>query len=517
MDAFLSERGVAFNVEKFIELYGNETLLKLKKKMTVNTVDKITKIPKRTAMFNVIKTSNGTFLELPKFCLDMLRTKKYINNISSSLVIGERMYHSYTGQSNPNQQIVVKYVIDKFRDDSSDNFNGFTLKLIPGSGKTFCAMDIIGKVKRKTLIVVPNTYLLNQWVKLLIQYFPTATIGELYGKKKTDGDIIVGIINTVADLDTFDIIHKVPLPNIGKTIKYTKYITTISVDELYSKIGLTVFDETQMYVSKEFRKAFKRVYSRFTIGLSATPDIREDKLDIIHLSWVGPILDAEQLKDYSPAQDAFQSTATLIKYYAHDDNAEFKKREDGMMDYQSIIESLVNDPNRNKLLVNNILRLAKNGHYVFVFSDRRSHLEQLYDTILDMQLDTPINLELPESNKMDHKNADSNKIILYGGSSDETIETANNISNIIFTTYAYSSTGVSIKKMDCLVLASPRRSNMKQIINRVFRLGSDQNIERQIIDIIDMKMPIKKQKIERIKAYEERGSRIIYDTHKVEM
>ena len=54
---------------------------------------------------------------------------------------------------------------------------------------------------------------------------------------------------------------------------------------------------------------------------------------------------------------------------------------------------------------------------------------------------------------------------------------------------------------------------MKQIINRVFRLGSDQTIERQIIDIIDMKMPIKNQHKERIKAYKERGSEIVYREH----
>lgn len=57
---------------------------------------------------------------------------------------------------------------------------------------------------------------------------------------------------------------------------------------------------------------------------------------------------------------------------------------------------------------------------------------------------------------------------------------------------------------------------MTQIINRVFRLGSDQTIERKIIDIIDMKMPIKNQYKERIKAYIERGSCVVYDEHIVE-
>lgn len=506
MDAFICERGIALDINKFVELFNNEQLLKLKKQLTISTVDKITKIPQKTAMFNIVKTKNGNVLELPKFCLDMLKAKKYVSNVTVDLSAGERMYHKYTGISNPNQQVVVQHVIDLFKNNTY-GYEGATLKMMAGCGKSFAAMDLISKIKRKTLIVVPNTYLLNQWVKILTEYFPTATIGELYGKHKADGDIIVGIINTISDLTEFEVKEKLPLPNIGKTVKYIKQSTTVSVDELFSKIGLTIFDESQMYVSKEFRKAFKRVHSRFTIGLSATPDIREDKLDRIHTSWLGPIIDADELDNYSPTQDAFQSKATLIKYHGHDDHVGFKIRDDGMMDYQSIIESIVNDPNRNQLLINEIMKLAKNGYYVFVFSDRRSHLEQLYDTIMNESINnvgSNVCLSMPEADK---------KIILYGGSSDETIQTANDISNIVFTTYQYSSTGVSIKKMDCLVLTTPRRSNMKQIINRVFRLGSDQTIERQIIDIIDMKLPIKNQHRERIKAYRERGSEIVYTEH----
>jgi len=506
MDAFVCERGIALVVNKFIQLFGNEEFLRLKKRLTISTIDKITKIPKKTAMFNIIRTPEGPIIEIPRFCLSTLQAKRYISNVTYDLSSGEPIVCNYVGRSNPNQVIVVDHTMDIFNNAKS-SYGGATLKVMTGVGKTFIAMDIINQVKKKTLIVVPNTYLLDQWVKLLTEYFPSSTIGVLYGKEKRDGNIIVSIINTVADLKEFEVKEKKPYPNIGKTLKYMKVIRVVSVNDILSKIGLTIFDESQMYVSKEFRKVFQRIHSRLTIGLSATPDIREDKLDRIHTSWLGPIVTAEELENYSVSQDAFQSKATLIKYHAHDDNTAFKIRDDGMMDYQSIIESLVNDPNRNKLIVNQITKLAKRGHYVFVFSDRRTHLEHLYDLIKELSFDIPINLEMPEADK---------KIILYGGSSESTIETANNISNIIFTTYQYSSTGVSIKKMDCLVLTTPRRSNMKQIINRVFRLGSDQTIERQIIDIIDMKMPIKNQYKERVKAYEERGSNIISIDHIVE-
>lgn len=270
-------------------------------------------------------------------------------------------------------------------------------------------------------------------------------------------------------------------------------------------IGLTIFDESQLYVASEFRKVFKRIHSRYTIGLSATPDIREDKLDVIHLSWIGPILNAESIENFSKRQDVFQSTATCIHYSAPLEHVNYEVRADGMINYQSIIETIVNDPYRNKLIINLILSYSQRLFNVFVFSDRRSHLEHIYQLLCDHlsshNNDRSFQIELPES--------DLKFSILYGGSSEDQIQTANKVSNIVLTTFQYSSVGTSIEKMNCLLMATPRRTNMKQIINRIFRLGANQHIERQIIDIVDRKMPIHKQYPERLAAYKERGCSIV--------
>lgn len=505
MNAIINKTGIVIDVDEFINRYGNSHLLKLKKKYTICTVDKMTRIPKRTSMFSTSSyeeisedeqsITKKMWLHLPRHSMATLNSLNVDIEPEYKLYPGSRMNHEYIGVSNPNQQIVVEHIMNMFR--SNPKCSGLTLKMQAGTGKSFTAMDIIGRVRRKTMIVVPNTYLLNQWVKILSEFFPSATIGELYGKKKTDGDIIVCIINTLSELELFETTVKEPIEG---TKKFKKVKTIISVDKLLKQIGLTIFDESQMYVSKEFRKSFSRIHSRFTIGLSATPDIREDKLDIIHRSWLGPIVTASELKGYSADQDSFTSTATLIEYHGMDDHVKYNIRDDGVLDYQSIVASLVSDPNRNKMLIDEIKLLATSGKYVFVFSDRRSHLEHLFDLIeSDPDCDN-LELSIPESEKT---------VILYGGSSDETIDKANVLSSIIFTTYQYSSTGVSIKKMDALVLATPRRSNMTQIINRVFRLGSDQSIERSIVDIVDAKMPIKNQHKDRIIAYKERGSTIV--------
>lgn len=508
MKAILSEVGFAFNATEYIKSYGNEAFLKLCRKYTIRTVDRTTKIPQVTKMFRLIKCGDMKIIELPRFVMNELHSQNTASKSSPIKDVDNQLPEhkqiesiNYIGKSNANQKIVVRHIVKKiFREGV---VGGLTLNMLAGCGKSYVAMDVIGKMKLKTLIVVPNTYLLDQWVNLLQQYFPTAKIGTLYGKQKSDGDIIVGIINTVSDLQSFEVATKKPLPNIGKTVKYTKLMNTVKVDDILKSVGLTIFDESHMYVSKEFRKVFKRIWSRYTLGLSATPDIREDKLDIIHQSWLGPIVVADELEGYSLTQDSFVSDATMVEYHARDEHCQFNVRDDGMLDYTSIVQAIITDPYRNDLIIDNVLELMNNGLYTFVFSDRRSHLEHLY-SLLERRCseldDVSVNIELPESNK---------KVILYGGADADTIDNAKKVSTVVFTTYAYSSTGVSITKMNGLILATPRRSNMKQIINRVFRLGSDQSVKRMIIDIVDAKFPIKQQVRERIKAYKERECTII--------
>lgn len=490
MKAQLNASGIGFIVDEYQKQYGNESFLKLQKKYTIRTIDKITKIPKRTVLYDIHNLGSIKVIVFPRHC-DLIKnppTKvRPISEIVNCLPIVPKLDMNYIGQSNHNQLIVIDEVMKRF----TASYAGVTIKLLAGCGKTYCAMDIIGRMKMKTLIVVPNTYLLDQWVGLLTQYFPESKIGVLYGKEKKDGDIVVSIINSASSMESY----------------IDKQKNQINVGEYFKQFGLAIFDESQMYVSKEFKKVFSRIHSRYTIGLSATPDIREDKLDPVHLSWIGPILDAELLPGYEKRNDSFESEIKMIKYHSHSDHCKFSVREDGMIEYSSIIESLITDPNRNNIIVNEVLNLMEDGRFVFVFSDRRSHLEHLFELMekeINVREKTDIIIDMPEFDKKIEIIGE--RTILYGGSKEDVIEKARSLSSIILTTYAYSGTGVSITKMDALVLSTPRRSNMKQIINRVFRLGSDQTIKRIIIDIVDEKMPIKGQVRERVKAYEERGS-----------
>ncbi len=491
MDIIITNRGILINISEFVKLFTNARLLKLKKFYTIKNKNKITNTYIQTPIASISKLDNVNYLELPRFVLLALFKKNMINVIHNKLEEGLDIQLKYTGKSTHNQLIVVEYLFNKlFPSQAQFGFNGAILNLIAGSGKTFCAMDIIARVNKKTLIVVPNTYLLEQWMELLTQYFPNNKIGCLYGKKKLDGDIIVTIINTAASITTFE----------NKKDSYDFDY------DIMRKVGLVIFDEIHLFVSKEYKKIYKRLYSKITIGLSATPT-REDNLHRIAELNVGPIINAEELDGYQKNNVKFTSTVNLIKYRCKPENAIYRLREDGILDYQHLLEQILNDPDRNDLIISKIFEMIQNKEsHVFIFSERRAHLELLYELLQDKVSESEIslNIELPEMNK---------SIILYGGVKNDTIDKAKQVSNVIFTSYAFSSVGVSITKMTGLILCTPRKKieSFTQIVGRIFRLSDEaQNAKhRYIYDIIDYKLPIKNGYRERMKVYKLRDSEII--------
>ncbi len=98
---------------------------------------------------------------------------------------------------------------------------------------------------------------------------------------------------------------------------------------------------------------------------------------------------------------------------------------------------------------------------------------------------------------------------LVGGSLEDDISSAEDNNRLILSTYKFMSTGVSMKKLNALVLATPRRSYAKQFVNRIFRLGSDHTITRQIVDIIDSDTYVKKLYDPRKEHYKEQKYDIV--------
>jgi len=70
----------------------------------------------------------------------------------------------------------VNHIIER------NNSGGGLLDVEPGKGKTVMALAILCKLKKKTLIVVHKTFLMNQWEERIAQFIPSAKVGKIQGK-----------------------------------------------------------------------------------------------------------------------------------------------------------------------------------------------------------------------------------------------------------------------------------------------------------------------------------------------
>lgn len=158
---------------------------------------------------------------------------------------------------NSNQIVVENYILNTFFTEEKINkgLNNFILKAQAGSGKTYIALSLIKHISRKTLIIVPNTYLLEQWFDLLVKFYPDNKTTTFYGKNKDmSGDIVVAIVNSISKCEL-------------------EFIESF-------KFGAVFLDEVHMYNTTSFKSMYSRINFRYMIGLSATPELR--KMDLIN-------------------------------------------------------------------------------------------------------------------------------------------------------------------------------------------------------------------------------------------
>lgn len=416
--------------------------------------------------------SSRTFYEIDRFRgIEIMN--KYSIPYKNLIPIGKDIVVDCKIKLSDNQAIVCNYLENYVftQERELDGTSGCILKMKAGSGKTFVATEMIKRVSKKTLIVVPNTYLLTQWTDVLTKEL-TCSVGCYYGVEKRDGDVVVAIINSTLS-DVFKINDNELTPS-----------------DYYNDFGFAIFDECHMYCSGEFKKVFKRATTRKVLGLSATPDIKIDQSHMISIASLGQIIDADNIKGFNKSNITFKASVIKVEYSCNDDqDVNVINPLTQQVNTSAIINNFVNDPFRNALIVNKAVELFKLGKETFIFSDRRRHLEILHKIIFS--LDIPVGIEEDE------------EVIMMGGADDKTIEKAKHTAKIILTTYQYSSTGVSINKMTGLILATPRRTNMTQIVGRILRLGSDISKERIIVDIVDMCSLLKNQFSSRKKEYKE--------------
>lgn len=425
---------------------------------------------------------------VPRFGIFEILTDKFKledHPVKSQIKPGEKPETPFVweGKQTSNQKLISDHITANYytKERVACGSAGLILNLEAGQGKSYLAAYMITKIQRKTAIILHSTSLIEQWVKVLNSALgDSVSIGYYYAKKKKLGDIMLMIIDS-ATSETF------------------KFKTgDLPAMDFYNKFGFIIYDECHTYANKFSMKAMKIAHAPYMLGLSATPD--ENTMGFDNLVWweLGPVLDATSIPGYESTSEDFKATVHRIQYYGPPDYTKVLTSEaTELTNTAGTINMICEDTIRNNVVIDCIKRGLDLGLYMFVFADRREYLETLRQLLQDT---LKIEGEIVDDDKSFMR--------LVGGAKAEEMEQAETSSRVIFTTYPYMGTGRSIVKMNGLVLANPRKSKMKQYINRIFRLGSDETVERHIWDICDMKLKLSNQWNVRKKYYDSKGYKI---------
>lgn len=289
------------------------------------------------------------------------------------------------------------------------------------------SMMLFKEIKLKMLIVVHTTDLMEQWIKSLNFFLPDIQIGKIQGSVfDVEGKhIVIGMLQTIS---------------MKSNIKR----------DLFADFGISIYDEVQFLSAETFSKALLKSRTRYTFGLSATVE-RADGMEKVFKYHIGDII-------FSDKNNSLKKQTSIIKpIFYKNKNLKEKIMYNGKPNLASMINDLVVDKARNKLIIDELLSLDQQRN-VLVLSDRVDHLKYLQKCIGDLTSGLFIG-----GMKEQEKNISKGK-------------------KILFATYSIASVGFDHPILNTLVFATPR-SNITQSIGRIYR--KHHQIKPLIIDIVD--------------------------------
>jgi superfamily II DNA or RNA helicase len=335
-------------------------------------------------------------------------------------------------------------IIDKYIEHVGESGGGL-LDVEPGKGKTVMALNIISRLKKKTLVIVHKSFLMDQWIERIEFFLPGARIGRIQGELiDTDNkDIVLGMIQSLSN-------KSYP-------------------DELWDEFGLCVFDECHHLGAEMFSNVMIQIVTNYNLGLSGTMT-RKDGLTKVFKYFIGPVVHKEKTD---------VTAKVLVKTIAYESDGMFdgvKTDFKGNPLYSCLITKL-DENGRNQMIANVILNeFNKNpNQQMMVLAHTKSLLQHLYDLLI---------LKEPSIG------------YYLGGMKEEKLKESES-KRIILATYAMASEGLDIKTLTSLVLATPK-SDVCQSVGRILRSKHESPL---VIDIIDDNPALMSQYHKRLTYY----------------
>jgi superfamily II DNA or RNA helicase len=357
-------------------------------------------------------------------------------------------HKTYRGQpfKNTNMELSIglqdhqKYMKDIIIGELDTNRRAF-IQIAGGLGKSLLAIAIALERKMKFIIAIHSTAHLSSWKSELDRISGQATYDVLSSKN-----------------------HKKILGNPPDILLLTihTFSSDYSTEKLFRPYGLLIIDEAHHCTSKKFSYALVKFNFFEVIGLSGTTETGTSHNGM--LSRLFP-------KFSKLPEGLVKRVQPKIEFWCYNRKSELDISRtiffDGAerLDYSYILEQVRNDPDRIEFVANTIAKLLANEDARLLvlclcnsYRDKIAALLKIKVPDIAPEYLTPQNL------------ADHTRIKDEG--------------RLIFSTYAYASEGFDAKKLNTVVAAEPKKSNLAQVVWRIMR-GVIFGTEPRMIQIYD--------------------------------
>lgn len=363
----------------------------------------------------------------------------------------------FNGSLRENQQIVVDTYVNHV---NKLGYGGGLLELPCAYGKTVLSLNIISRLKKKTIVIVHKEFLMNQWIERAQQFLPKARIGKIQGQiiDIDDKDIVIGML---------------------QSLSMKEYPPSV-----FESFGLTIIDEVHHISSEVFSNSLFKIVTNYMLGLSATMN-RKDGTTKVFKMFLGDVV-------FKGKRDEERAvTVRAIDYYINDDDFNTEVTDfRGNPAYSTMISKLCEYNRRSEFILTLIVDMLNENpnQQIMVLAHNKNLLKYLHDAIA-------------------HRNIAS--VGYYVGGMKEAALKATESKKIVIATYSMAAEALDIKTLTTLIMATPK-TDIEQSVGRILR---EKHSHPVVVDIIDHHGIFQNQWKKRRAFYIKENYKIIHTTN----
>ena len=348
----------------------------------------------------------------------------------------------------PEQPRLIEQAVQLLQADEQ-----FVIAAPAGFGKTFCSVEIAGRMQRRFCVIVTKEDVMYQWQKAI-----QLTLGlplEAIGLWRADQG---------------------PSPSHQAVIALVQSVS--KGPERYGAaafqgFGLVICDEVHRMAAQSFSQCMWHFPARYRLGLSATPN-RKDGKEPVFFWHIGPVKVKATLEVLVP-KVLLQATGWTVP---RDRDGEQLAHDFGRLG--AILKPLTHSLPRNQLIVEILTATVRAGRSTLAFSDSLEHLRMVADLLIQAGVDESLigfYVGLPSDFYGTQRKAEQ-----------RAVREQHALRPVVLATYAMASEATDLPWLDTCVLMTPK-ADVIQIVGRIRREYDDKK-RPVVIDLQDVDSPV---------------------------